>query len=84
MKLMKAQPNNQEPTVSLGNLKGGAVFRFAHLSFDEAIKEDAFYMVAEAPEKSGVVIINLADGKQMMRDKDHRVIEHKAALALSA
>jgi len=67
-----------EHAVSLGALKGGDVFRFAHISAADALKEDAFYLVLDAPEKDGVLIANTLDGKVMKRDRDHRVVSHEA------
>ena len=74
----------KESGVKLGSLIGGDVFRFAHLSYAEAIREDAFFIVMDAPEKSGVLIANPRDGKQLLRDADHRVIQHNAVLNVSA
>jgi hypothetical protein len=75
---------NKDNTVQLGSLKGGDVFRFAHLSYADAIKEDAFYTVLDAPEKQGVLIANPKDGKCLLRDKEHRVVRHNAVLNVSA
>jgi hypothetical protein len=82
MELAQHIENKEEKGISLGSTKSGQVFRFAFLSFEEALKEDAFFMVVEAPEKQGILVVNLKDGKQILRDKDHRVIIHEAKLSL--
>ena len=75
---------NGEATTSLGSLKGGDVFRFAHITYTNALKEDAFYTVLDAPEKQGVLIANPKDGKCLVRDAEHRVVRHNAVLRVSA
>ena len=71
-------------TKALINIKPGGVFRLAHIPLIEALKENAFYMVLDAPEiKNGILVANINDGKQMKRDADHRVIEHNAKMNLS-
>jgi hypothetical protein len=81
MKIAKVTPTKTDLSVPLGNLKAGDVFRFAFLTFDEALKEDAFYLVMEAPEKKdGTMVVNLSDGRSMLRDKEHRVVRHNTQL----
>lgn len=82
MNITKAQTNTIEQTVALGSVSAGAVFRYAHLSFTTAIKEDAFYMVMKQPEKKGISTINLHDGLVIVRDPDHRVVVHNTNLAI--
>jgi hypothetical protein len=73
-----------DETKSLGQIKAGEVFRFAYLSLTDALTENAFYMVIDAPEaKGGVLVVNIYDGKQLKRDKDHRVIGHNVSMNLS-
>lgn len=85
MKLTKAQPDSKpEPTVALKNTKPGDCVRFAHDSIEEAFKADLFWMRIDAPEaKDRVRLVNLADGKQMERDGDHRCVVHDCALHLN-
>ena len=69
---------------ALSAVKAGGVFRLAHIPLTEAIKENAFYMVLDAPEcKGGMLVANIFDGKQMKRDSDHRVIEERVSMNLS-
>lgn len=81
MKLKKAKDKIEEPTVLLKNTAPGDCIRFAHDSFEDALRSDLFWMRADAPElKDRVRLINLADGKQLERDGDHRVITHNSVL----
>ena len=83
MKLTKAQPTKTEPTIALKDTKPGDCIRFAHDTIEDAFKADLFWMRLDAPEaKDRVRLANLADGKQLERDGDHRVIVHKGALHL--
>jgi hypothetical protein len=84
LKIKRANEVETEPTTSLGGLSPTSVFRFAHNSFDDAMRSEGFYMVIDAPERPGVVTtVCLADGKQLVRDKEHRVIVHKAEISIS-
>lgn len=84
MELIKApEAEELEATVSLNQVKNGEVFRFAFLSFTNAIKEDAFYIKIQAPSEKGISIINLKDGTQLKRDSDHRVVIHHTTLAIT-
>lgn len=84
MKITKATPS-KEPSIPLGEIKAGECFRFAHDTFEEALKCDSFFMRVDAPEfRDGVEIVNLSDGKKMKRDSDHRVIRHKCNLQIDA
>lgn len=83
MKLTKAKPDTTEPTVALKNTSAGDCIRFAHDTLEEAFKADLFWMRIDAPEaKDRVRLVNLADGKQLERDGDHRVIVESATLHL--
>ena len=81
MKLTKSIPEKQEPVILLKDVKSGACIRFSHDAVEDAFKTDSFWMRIEAPEaKDRVRLVNLADGKQIERDGDHRVIVHKSNL----
>lgn len=82
MDIIKANITQEEPTQALGGVIIGQVFRFAFLSFTDALKEDAFYMVIQTPEKKGVSIVNLKDGGILIRDPDHRVIVHQTTISV--
>lgn len=71
-----------EETASLGSLKGGDCFRFAHISFADALTESLFYVVIDAPEKDRVMVANPANGERLLRDKEHRVVKHKATFSV--
>ena len=76
---------NKRQDVSLGSLKGGAVFRFAHIREVDAISEKAFYMVGTDPHKASegtVPIINVSNGEFLIRDKGHRVVKYSAAIGI--
>ena len=83
---MKINTVQETPSVerALSNIKAGGVFRFSHIPLTEALKENAFYMVLDAPEcKNGVLVANIYDGKQLKRDAEHRVIEHQVSMNLN-
>lgn len=80
MDLQKAYTNNTEVTTPLNSLLAGDVFRYAHISFIDALREDAFYMVTKQPEKRGIGVVNVKDGLVAVRDPDHRVIHHQVTL----
>lgn len=83
MKLQKAQTQKTEPTIALKDTKPGDCIRFAHDTLEDAFKADLFWMRLDAPDaKDRVRLVNLADGKQLERDGDHRVIVHRCALHL--
>jgi len=84
MKLKEAPIEGVLKDVALGNLKGGEVFRFAHIPFYDAMKEDAFYMVLDPHDHGKVLIANIADGLLLKRDTEHRVMTHLATLSVSA
>lgn len=84
MKVKKVEPNIAEPTLPLSSIQPGEVFRFAHDSFEDALKSDLFFLRIDAPElKERVRIVNLKDGKPMERDGIHRVVKHEAALSVA-
>jgi hypothetical protein len=83
MKLQKAPARKIEPTIALKDIKPGACVRFAHDTIEDAFKSDLFFMRLDAPEaKDRVRLVNLADGKQLERDGDHRVVVHTCTLNL--
>ena len=83
MKLTKATYDKKEVTIPLKESKCGDCIRFAHDSFEEALKSDLFWLRIETPElKDRVRLVNLKDGKQLERDGDHRVIIENATLHL--
>lgn len=82
MQVQKAQNNTKEHSIALSNTKPGDVFRFAHDTVEEALKEDLFFMRINAPETKQVRIINVTTGDQLDRDGDHRVVIHAATLQL--
>ena len=73
-----------DETRALSQIKAGEVFRFAYLPLTDALTENAFYMVVDAPEnKGGVLVVNIHDGKQLKRDNDHRVVHHNVSMNVS-
>lgn len=82
MKINTVQTTLNE-SKALSAINPGDVFRMAHISLTDALNENAFYMVLDAPEvKGGVLVANIFDGKQIKRDSDHRVIEQKVSMSL--
>jgi hypothetical protein len=89
MKIVKANPENkQEKSVKLSELAEGDVFRFAEVSFEDALTEkdeETFYMKissSKAPEQVRMVSL---DGKLVLdRDADRRVIKHEVTVAVKA
>lgn len=74
-----------EKTIQLKDTTVEGVIRFAEMSFADALIADALYMRVDAPEvKEGRVrLINVHDGKQIERDADRRVVQHKAVLTIT-
>lgn len=84
MKLKKASNKTAEPTVLLKNVMPGNCIRFAHDSFEDALRDDLFWMRVDTPElKDRARLVNLANGKQLERDGDHRVVVHNSVLHVS-
>jgi hypothetical protein len=81
---IKAVVRIEEKIVSLGTLKGGDVFRFAHVEYPIAITENVFFIVLEEPSKKEVFIANLFDGQCLIRDSDHRVVKHLASIHIES
>ena len=70
-----------EPVIALRDTKPGSILRFQHDSFQEALKADLFWLRLEAPEaKDRVRLANVADGKVIERDGDHRMVVVDAVL----
>ncbi len=84
MNIQKALEVLKDPSVNLGSVLPGKVFRFAHDNVIEAFKSDLFYMKLAAPElKGSCKIANVADGTVLVRDDCHRVIEHDASIDIT-
>jgi len=84
MKAIKQKNEAVEPTLPLSSIRAGEVFRFAHDSFEDALKSDLFFMRLDSPElKDAAKIVNLADGKMLVRDLIHRVITHDAVIKIN-
>jgi len=82
IELQRVERDEVESTVPLDALSGGAVFRFATVSYTDAMKESLFYMVEKAPElKKGVAIVDFG-GNRLVRDGCHRVIEHDVKMQI--
>ena len=67
-------------SVKLSTLKGGTVFHFANILFDNAIKEEAIYKVVSGGKDNRVQIVALIDGLLLQRDGCHNVCELNATL----
>ena len=83
MIIQKFQTEDKEPTIQLKDSKPGVdIIRFANDSFEEAIKSDLFFIRIDDPNiKDGrVKIVNLKDGKELIRDGDHKIVIHKGIL----
>lgn len=85
MEITNHNPAPQEPTTSLGALSQGQVFRFACMTYGEALDQGAFYMklMSSAPKGDGAYIVCLKDGNCLIRDTDHRVVVHKSQLLVT-
>lgn len=62
-----------DTSMHLGNMPSGDVFHFDTLSFQQALKEDAFYMVIQGGKEGRVKVVCLIDGLVQEFDKTHRV-----------
>ena len=84
MKVAKA-PESLKPihTVALKDVKPGSVVRFQHDSVVDALKADLFWLAIETPElKERRRLVNLADGKVIERDPDHRMVIQQCSLVI--
>jgi len=80
IKLVRAEKEEVEATVPLDSLNAGKVFRFANVSYNDAMKEGLFFMVEKAPEqKKGIAVVDFG-GNRLVRDGCHRVVEHNVKI----
>jgi len=85
MKIERAAEEINEQTIMLKNTTPGDCIRFAHDSFEDALKCDLFWLRIDSPElKERIRLVNFSSGKQIERDGDHRVITHVSKLRISA
>jgi len=70
----------KDKSVLLSALKAGECFHFATTPFNDAINEDAIYIVVSGGKESRVQFANLKDGLLMQRDDCHRVVKIKAKI----
>jgi len=82
--IVRNEEGSIEPTINLGDANQRDVVRFATVSYEDALKEGAFYMVTSAIVKDGVKLVCLADGLELVRDTSHRVMVHSAKLVVRA
>ena len=81
MEPQKYAPKTEEITVPLSSVNAGEVFRFAYDGFEDAVKDDLFFMRVEAPRlKDRVRIVNMKGGQPIERDPTHRVVKHDMTL----
>lgn len=80
MKLVRLKSDIDLNDVNLGSLKPMETFYFAHVNFQDAIKQDSIYMVIKLnPSKDEKIsIINISDGQVIIRDASQRVIKFKS------
>jgi len=85
MKIVEGK-NSSEKVVPLSDVAAGKVIRYARVSFADAMKENAFYMVVEDPSganKEARVSLQPVDGKvRLSRDGDHQVVVHEVELSI--
>ncbi len=77
-KLEKPVPPGRQP-VKLNSVKSGELVRFTEASFEQALEENAFYIVTENPSgpKDGRIYLTPLDGKTpVLRDGDRFVFTH--------
>jgi len=72
-----------ESSVALNTIDQGNTFRFAHMSREDAIKEDLFWMVCSTVKDSRVSIVNVFDGSMLVRDASQRVIAEDIGIVLN-
>ena len=66
-----------EPTILLKNVQSGKCFRFANITYEEAYKEELFYIRSMEPSKNQrCEIFNPMTGEKLIRDDVHTVISH--------
>ena len=75
----------KERGVKLGDLSKGEVFHFAGSLINEAMEDDAIFIVADLLKEQieRVNILNLHDGLISTRDGSHRVIKLDAQLSIN-
>jgi len=73
-----------ETGVALSKLNPGDVCRFHHVSFEDAIKEDLFYMLTDVVEDDRQELVNVANGVRIRRDTSHRVIKHHTRIGITS
>ena len=72
-----------EEAVLLKVLADGDVFRYAHDTFEEALKTGLFYMKVkpwQANLTNKACIVSCDGSETLVRDDDHRVIKHPAEM----
>jgi hypothetical protein len=80
MKLEQAQKEQEVlPPERLDGLPPGRVFRYHWMTYEDALREEEFYMVLQEPSKADrVMVANTSTGMVKMHDKELRVYEHTA------
>ena len=71
------------PGKPLKNLKPGDVFRFSIMDYDEAVQENAIFMVVSGSKDSRIQIVNLFDGLLLVRDDCHLVNQMDARMVIT-
>ena len=77
--LIKWEEGNKsdQPTMKLKNVQSGKCFRFANVTYEEAYKEELFYIRSMEPVKNNrCEIFNPMTGEKLIRDDVHTVIPH--------
>lgn len=83
MNIEKRVIEEKQASVLLRTLVPSNVFHFATLTFDEAIAEDAVYMVVQGGKESRVQIVGIKDGLILQRDDTHKVCRLNASMVLN-
>ncbi len=72
-----------EAVLNLGQVAAGQLFRFAHISYEDALREELFYMPTKTTQKEGrVEIVNPENGEVLRRDDSQRVVLHTSVLSV--
>ena len=82
MNIEKRTKDKKQTEITLKNLKGGDVFHFANISFENALKEDAIYSIVSGGKDTRVQIQNVTDGLLLMRDDCHKACKLNTTMIL--
>jgi len=72
----------EDRSVLLKTVEAGKCFYFSGISENDAVNENAVYMVVSGGKDSRVQIVNLYDGLLMQRDDCHNVVKIKLNMVL--